>query len=127
MAIRPENTRVQNVFNPGIDKRIPAGFVDQVIDKETGNLVGFIKDGKFYNLGEKVPKAVKSKANTGKTERTLDDIDTDLIKWQNDIDYANMRMDAYPTNSPEYKEAQEIFNTAVPKVEQLKAEVKHFN
>jgi hypothetical protein len=124
MAIRPENTRVQNVFNPGVDKRIPAGFVDQVIDKETGNLVGFIKDGKFYNLGEKVPKAVKSKANTGKTERTLDDIDTDLIKWQNDIDYANMRMDAYPTNSPEYKEAQEIFNTAVPKVEQLKAEVK---
>jgi hypothetical protein len=124
MAIRPENTRVQNVFNPGVDKRIPAGFVDQVIDKETGNLVGFIKDGKFYNLGEKVPKTVKSKANTGKTERTLDDIDTDLIKWQNDIDYANMRMDAYPTNSPEYKEAQEIFNTAVPKVEQLKAEVK---
>jgi hypothetical protein len=124
MATRPENTRVQNVFNPGVDKRIPAGFVDQVIDKETGNLVGFIKDGKFYNLGEKVPKAVKSKANTGKTERTLDDIDTDLIKWQNDIDYANMRMDAYPTNSPEYKEAQEIFNTAVPKVEQLKAEVK---
>jgi hypothetical protein len=124
MATRPENTRVQNVFNPGIDKRMPAGFVDQVIDKETGNLVGFIKDGKFYNLGEKVPKAVKSKANTGKTERTLDDIDTDLIKWQNDIDYANMRMDAYPTNSPEYKEAQEIFNTAVPKVEQLKAEVK---
>jgi hypothetical protein len=124
MATRPENTRVQNVFNPGVDKRIPAGFVDQVIDKETGNLVGFIKDGKFYNLGEKVPKTVKSKANTGKTERTLDDIDTDLIKWQNDIDYANMRMDAYPTNSPEYKEAQEIFNTAVPKVEQLKAEVK---
>lgn len=124
MATRPENTRVQKVINPGIDKRMPAGIVDQVIDKETGNLVGFIKDGKFYNLGEKVPKAVKSKANTGKTERTLDDIDTDLIKWQNDIDYANMRMDAYPTNSPEYKEAQEIFNTAVPKVEQLKAEVK---
>lgn len=124
MATRPENTRVQKVINPGIDKRMPAGIVDQVTDKETGNLVGFIKDGKFYNLGEKVPKAVKSKANTGKTERTLDDIDTDLIKWQNDIDYANMRMDAYPTNSPEYKEAQEIFNTAVPKVEQLKAEVK---
>jgi hypothetical protein len=124
MATRPENTRTQNVFNPGIDKRMPAGFVDQVVDNETGNLVGFIKDGKFYNLGEKVPKTVKSKANTGKTERTLDDIDTDLIKWQNDIDYANMRMDAYPTNSPEYKEAQEIFNTAVPKVEQLKAEVK---
>jgi hypothetical protein len=56
MAIRPENTRVQNVFNPGVDKRIPAGFVDQVIDKETGNLVGFIKDGKFYNLGEKKHK-----------------------------------------------------------------------
>lgn len=61
MAQRPENTRVVNVFNPGIDKRIPLGLVDQVIDKETGNLVGFIKNGKFYNLGDKVVKEVKPK------------------------------------------------------------------
>jgi len=124
MATKPKNTRTQNVFNPGIDKRMPAGFVDQVVDNKTGNLVGFMKDGKFYNLGEKVPKTVKSKANTGKKERTLDDIDTDLIKWQNDIDYANMRMDAYPTNSAEYKEAKVIYDTALPKVDQLKAEAE---
>lgn len=61
MAERPENTRVINVFNPGIDKRIPLGFVDQVIDKETGNLVGFVEDGKFYKLGEKVEKKPKTK------------------------------------------------------------------
>jgi len=45
MAKRPENTRLVNVFNPGIDKRLPVGFVDQVIDKKTGELVGFVKDG----------------------------------------------------------------------------------
>ena len=59
MAERPENTRLINVFNPGVDKRIPLGFVDQVIDKETGLLVGFVEDGQFYNLGDKVKKSTK--------------------------------------------------------------------
>jgi hypothetical protein len=61
MAKRPENTRLVNVFNPGVDKRIPLGFVDQVIDKETGLLVGFVKDGEFYNLGDKVKEKPKAK------------------------------------------------------------------
>jgi hypothetical protein len=59
MAERPKNTRLSNVFNPGVDNRIPLGFVDYVIDKETGNLVGFVKDGQFYNLGDKVKKSTK--------------------------------------------------------------------
>jgi hypothetical protein len=61
MAKRPENTRLINVFNPGVDKRLPLGFVDQVIDKETGLLVGFVEDGQFYNLGDKVKKSTKPK------------------------------------------------------------------
>lgn len=63
MAKRPENTRVINVFNPGIDKRLPLGFVDQVIDKETGDLVGFVRDGQFYNLGDKVVKPKEKKTD----------------------------------------------------------------
>ena len=68
----------------------------------------------------------KPKAETGKTGRTLDDVATDLDKWQNDIEYANMRMEAYPTNSAEYKEAKAIYDAAVPKVDQLKAEAQTF-
>ena len=68
----------------------------------------------------------KSKKTNNKTQRTLDDVATDLDKWQNDIDYANMRMAAYPTNSAEYKEAKDIYDTALPKVTQLKAEAKTF-
>lgn len=48
---RPQNTRVVNVINPGIDKRIPLGFVDTVVDNNTGLLVGYMKDDNFYPLG----------------------------------------------------------------------------
>jgi hypothetical protein len=51
---RPKGTYVSQVFNFGVDKTIPFGFVNLVIDKE-GNTVGFEKNGKFYNLGDKVP------------------------------------------------------------------------
>lgn len=68
----------------------------------------------------------KAKASTSPKERTLDDVDTDLAKWQMDIDYANMRMDSYPTSSAEYKEAKAIYDAAVPKVKALKAEAQSF-
>ena len=66
----------------------------------------------------------KPKPKAVKTGRTLDDVATDLDKWMGDVDYATMRMDAYPTNSPEYKEAKQIYDAAVPKVEQLQAEAR---
>lgn len=53
---RPKGTYVSTVFNFGVDPNIPFGFVDVVFDR-TGNAVGFEKDGKFYNLGEALPKA----------------------------------------------------------------------
>lgn len=81
MAKRPENTRLVNSFNPGVDKRIPFGFVDQVIDKETGLLVGFVKDGEFYNLGDKVKEKPKAKDTTpGEPEDIID-----LIKLQESL------------------------------------------
>lgn len=60
---RPKGTYVSQVFNFGVDKTIPFGFVDVVFDR-SGNTVGFEKDGKFYNLGDKVPKPVVKKALT---------------------------------------------------------------
>ena len=60
MANRPSNSRLINVINWGIDKRIPLGFVDTVIDKETGDLIGFMQDDEFYKLGAKPKKKPKA-------------------------------------------------------------------
>lgn len=51
MAQQPANSRVVSVINFGIDNRIPLGVVNQVLDKKTNNLLGYMKDGKFYKLG----------------------------------------------------------------------------
>lgn len=48
---RPQNTYISNVFNPGIDKNIPKGFVDVVFDRATGKMVGYMQNGSFYGPG----------------------------------------------------------------------------
>ena len=60
---RPKGTYVSQVFNFGVDKTIPFGFVDVVFNRD-GTTAGFEKDGKFYNLGDKVTKPVVKKALT---------------------------------------------------------------
>jgi hypothetical protein len=50
MAQRPSKSRISQVINPGIDKRIPFGIVDTVIG-EDGSLLGYMKNNKFYELG----------------------------------------------------------------------------
>jgi hypothetical protein len=126
MAERPKDTRLIKGFNYGVDKRMPLGLLDQVIDKKTGNLVGFIKDGKFYNLGDIVDQVIdKPKTSKSvKTERTLNDIAIELNKFMGDVEYATMSLGAYPTDSVEYKEAKQMYDAAVPKVEQLQAEAR---
>jgi hypothetical protein len=75
MANRPDNTYVSQVFNFGVDKSLPLGFVNVVYSKETGNVVGYEKGGKFYNLGEKIPEKVtepqKRKTYTGSLEERV--------------------------------------------------------
>ena len=60
---RPKGTYVSQVFNFGVDKTIPFGFVDVVFNRD-GTTAGFEKNGKFYKLGEKVTKPVVKKALT---------------------------------------------------------------
>lgn len=68
MAVQiPPNTYTTQVFNLGLDKNLPFGFVDVVLDK-SGNFVGFVKNGKFYKPGEKVQEAKKD------TELTADQL-----------------------------------------------------
>ena len=125
MATRPSNSRIQNVFNPGIDKRIPAGFVDQVTDKETGKLIGFMKDGKFYNLGEKVPKTVKPK-QPKKTGRTLSDISSELDIAQRESGAAYLALSAYEPGTAEYIASNTAYKEANSRAENLKAETELF-
>jgi hypothetical protein len=51
MAEQPRNSRIIQAINFGVDKRIPLGVVNQVIDKNTGNLIGYMRGNKFYELG----------------------------------------------------------------------------
>jgi len=75
MAKRPDNTYVSQVFNFGIDKKLPLGFVNVVYSKDSGLVVGYEKDGKFYNLGEKIPEKVtepqKRKTYSGSIEERV--------------------------------------------------------
>jgi hypothetical protein len=75
MAKRPDNTYVSQVFNFGIDKKLPLGFVNVVYSKDTGLVVGYEKEGKFYTLGEKIPEKVtepqKRKTYSGSIEERV--------------------------------------------------------
>ena len=75
MAKRPGNTYVSQVFNFGVDKKLPLGFVNVVYSKDSGLVVGYEKDGKFYNLGENIPEKVtepqKRKTYTGSIEERV--------------------------------------------------------
>lgn len=115
MATRPENTRVQKVINPGIDKRIPAGVVDQVVDKETGNLVGFIKDGKFYNLGEKVEKKPKAKKAD-----SVKDLNFKIKQAEIRIDKNEGELFRYERSSTDYKEIQDSILKDKAEIKRLK-------
>jgi hypothetical protein len=74
---RPKGTYVSQVFNFGVDKRIPFGFVNLVIDRE-GNTVGFEKNGKFYNLGDKVPAPAKKPLTSDQLDKKKNLLNTKL-------------------------------------------------
>ena len=75
MAKQPSGSYVSQVINFGIDKRLPLGFVNTVIDRKTGLLLGYMRGDKFYELGTDAAvvdaeqeKAVETK---NKFEQTL--------------------------------------------------------
>lgn len=73
MAKRPDNTYVSQVFNFGIDKKLPLGFVNVVYSKDTGLVVGYEKEGKFYTLGEKINEKVSEPEKRKTYSRSLED------------------------------------------------------
>ena len=87
---RPKGTYISQVFNFGVDKNIPFGFVDVVFDK-SGNAVGFEKDGKFYNLGEKLPKkTVKKELTSEQLSKKKDLLDRKLNLLQTQASNTNI-------------------------------------
>ena len=60
----PDNSYVSQVINFGLDKRIPLGVVNAVFSRD-GGILGFVTDGKFYDLGSKPAKAAAKKVETG--------------------------------------------------------------
>jgi hypothetical protein len=59
-ASLPQNSYISQVINPGIDKRIPLGVVNAVFSRD-GNMLGFVSDDVFYELGSKVAKTKAKK------------------------------------------------------------------
>ena len=119
MAERPTNTRTANVINPGFDKRIPLGFVDIVIDNETNQWVGFIKDGKFYNLGDKVVETTKpTKAKNREIKRVEDAIDAAYQEVE------GFQVDMYMSQpgSAEYNQAKANRDRARDELDRLRSE-----
>ena len=74
---RPKGSYVSQVFNFGVDKTIPFGFVDVVFDRD-GNTVGFEKNGKFYNLGAKVPAPAKKPLTSDQLDKKKNLLNTKL-------------------------------------------------
>jgi hypothetical protein len=73
MAQRPSKSRISQVINPGIDKRIPFGIVDTVIG-EDGSLLGYMKNNKFYELGTDAATVdAEEKKAVQKQEKAIED------------------------------------------------------
>jgi hypothetical protein len=75
MAKQPSGSYISQVINFGVDKRLPLGFVNTVIDRKTSLLLGYMRGDKFYELGTDAAvvdaeqeKAVETK---NKFEQTL--------------------------------------------------------
>ncbi len=91
MATRPSNTYVSQVFNFGVDKNIPLGFVNVVFSKD-GSMVGYMSSGKFYELGEKLPesksKDSERKRYSGSIEERVAEAEKEVEKSQKAAEFA---------------------------------------
>jgi len=96
----PENTYISQVINPGLDKRIPLGVVNAVFSRD-GAIVGFVTDGKFYELGSKPAKAEAKKIETA---FDIDELNKSLPNGGINIKYVR---DYLTSDSPELADAAE--------------------
>jgi len=103
MAKRPDNTYVSQVFNFGVDKSLPLGFVNVVYSKETGNVVGYEQGGKFYALGEKVAEKVSEPEKRKTYTRSIEDRITAIEREAAEAKAAKADSDARSATSGEQR------------------------
>lgn len=111
MAKQPPNTRTANVFNFGIQKNIPLGFVDVVYDKKTNDLIGFMDNGRFYNLGEKVVEP-KKKVSSEDVSRKVDLLERKLNLLELQVTSPGIKGPEKSRLIAEYNKTQDEFNQA---------------
>lgn len=127
MAQRPKDSYVTNVFNPGIDKNIPVGFVD-VVYSRSGEALGYMRDGEFYQLGEK-PKEKKKAAKKAPKVDTVPTInDEKAARSERDSlskKLADMELRG-ETNTPEYAETKAAYERAQKRYDDIMVEVEKY-
>lgn len=126
MAQRPAGTYVSQVINPGIDKNIPLGAVDVVFTRD-GEAVGFMRDGEFYELGDK-PKTNKKKKASGLKGRGqyLNELDTKMIEAQDAINAARYDINSSEPGSDAFIKATNELDIAQNNYETLQEEYNNF-
>lgn len=92
MATRPSNTYVSQVFNFGVDKNLPLGFVDVVYNRD-GSMAGFISNGKFYEPGEKIAKGKPKEETRKQYSKSLEDRIAQAEQEQAELDKAKQFFD----------------------------------
>lgn len=128
MAQRPKDSYVTNVFNPGIDKNIPVGFVD-VVYSRNGEALGYMRDGEFYQLGEKPKekkKVAKKKAPAADTVPTINDekaarSERDSLSKK----LADMELRG-EMDTPEYAETKAAYERAQKRYDDIMVEVEKY-
>jgi hypothetical protein len=83
MAEQPKNSRIVQSINFGVDNRIPLGVVNQVIDKQTGGLIGYMRGNKFYKLNTDAA-VVDAEVLAEKERVTAAREETDSVQEQTD-------------------------------------------
>lgn len=113
MAKRPAGSYVQNVFNPfGMDEGYPAGFVN-VVYSRNGEVLGYMSDGQFVELGETPPPATETNYQELSPEEQL-------ALSSSRARVAKENMNVAPVGSDRYNEAKRVYDEATSEVKRLK-------
>jgi len=104
MATRPSNTYVSQVFNFGVDKNLPLGFVDVVYNKN-GSMAGFISNGKFYEPGENIAKSKTKEEPRKQYSKSLEDRIAKAEQEQQEVSKAKKFFEEKNRNVMSQKEA----------------------
>jgi hypothetical protein len=104
MATRPSNTYISQVFNFGVDKNLPLGFVDVVYNKN-GSMAGFISNGKFYEPGEKIAKGKVKEEPRKQYSKSLEDRIAQVEQEQAEVDKAKQFFNKKNRDAMSQKEA----------------------